>query len=175
MTIAAESSVRLLSACLAEGWKLDHWPGAIGRAVLLCFVALSTGIIHYQHNYPSFPLPDVLNISPLLNAIQTVLNKSGTELAGLVSGTNDRLTEYKTQLENLRSFNASQDASQNGLGGFGANQSMFGEANVEMGEFFNLWNGDGGNPEMGDMFGGLDNWWSWPMGNNGGDEPSWGI
>lgn len=174
MTLAAQLSIRMLNNCLEESWRLAHWPAAIGRAVMLCYVALSTGIIYFQHLHPKSPLPDTLNIASLLSSIHANLSRCDTELGRMISGTEERLAEYKSQLETSRLQSMGLAQSHSGDKSNGTSTNVFGDTNVDLADFFSLWSGEHGNADAGDTFGGSMDWWTWPMGPPGGEETNWG-
>jgi hypothetical protein len=81
LILAAASSNNLLSVCLQEKWDLPSLPKAMGTAVILCYQALSTGIVHFRHYRPTEPLTSILDIAETLPAIKTMLASSGPAIA----------------------------------------------------------------------------------------------
>lgn len=161
-TLASEASCEMLSACIKESWKLGSLPHAMGNAIVLCYAAVSMGIMHFRHFYPDQQLPPSLDIPGTLMDIELVLSASGNELSGLLLRTKDKLDEYRLQLA------PREVATDTQVGGDHATLERDGGL-----QMMNMLMGDGAampSSDVNDLFAGLDNWWAWPTQN---EDLSW--
>jgi len=206
--LAAEASASLLQTCIARSWRLGCLPAAIGKAVVSCYVGLSTGVLYFQHLFPNQPLPSDLDHADLLDAIEKVVKASGSELAMILQGSKDRLAEHKVQMEWMRMMSdvSGQVDGDTPTGQQASTTAATSKAapwtsdtvGANMGDIFRQGNGDWSadlsgdrmgigmgmgsgmgmgmsmdNGDFGDVLNGLNEMWSWPMGNDG--ETAWGA
>ncbi|RSH92460.1 hypothetical protein EHS25_008876 [Saitozyma podzolica] len=86
LILAAQTSTQLLMACLRDKWDLASLPKAFGTAIVLCYLALSTGITYFRHYrpeshclppwtcptlFPPFSLPSPRRIQELQRATES--------------------------------------------------------------------------------------------------------
>jgi hypothetical protein len=140
LILAAQTSTQLLMACLRDKWDLASLPKAFGTAIVLCYLALSTGITYFRHYRPGEPVPAALDVSDTLFAIQLALASSGQVLAGMLSRTQDNIEEYRLQLQIQELQRATESD----------------PSDVTMPD-------QGGTVDLAELFGSLDNWWNWQM------------
>jgi hypothetical protein len=148
MQLAAEGSSEMLQACLRNNWRHGSLPRAIGEAVVLCFCAVSTAVIYFEHNHR--PLPPSLDIGFTLNAVAVLVQSSSSGLTDALVRTKNKVEEYKVQLQGVMA-SASLDIP---IGATVAIPSLpglnaTGQADVDLSDLF--------------MGSGADSWWNWPM------------
>jgi len=163
MILAASSGIDMVNRCLDEKWRLGRLPAAIGNAIVLCYAALSTGIIHFQRHFPSQPLPPCLDVKLSLEAIEAHIRGETVGLASLIDGINEKLLEHRLHLDTTRDVNF---ADIDGISQWPALGDLSTSAPFELSGITGNMSGDAAIAN--DVIAGMENWWDWTFTDFGG-------